>query len=129
MKSIIFFGFIFSLYLLSACNSATTEDEIAEYFPGTYTRSAQNEFGKEYDTLILTMQNEAAKQYRITRNWRYERVRDGQFLEPEYKITSTSAVYDESTKTLKDQRSGITYSIDQTNHALFAGSTKYEKLK
>ena len=129
MKRNVLLGFTISLCLLSACAGPASQDGTSAPLTGTYIRAAQHEFGKEYDTLVVTLRNEASSQYRIVRNWLYERIRDGQALEPEYKTTSGTAIYDHDAKTLKDEKTGIIYSVDPSGQKLYAGSTRYDKLK
>lgn len=119
---------LFAVAFLVGCNSATN-DEVATFIPGTYARTSEHEFGHEWDTLAISLQNASANQYKLVRRWRYERVLDGKPLEPEYKITTTTAVYDAAGKTLQETNRGKTISFDIKAGVLFSGSTKYEKLK
>jgi major membrane immunogen (membrane-anchored lipoprotein) len=64
-----------ALVLLAGCGQSG--DSIKEFIPGTYVRASENEFGKKYDTLVISLQNETAAQYWILRKWRYDRVLDG----------------------------------------------------
>lgn len=115
--------------MATGCNNGSSVDEMKASLPGTYIRASQHEYGKEFDTLVVSLQNEAANEFKLNRRWRYERVLDGKAIEPEYKNTTTAAVYDEATKQLKETETGDTYSFDPASKTLFAGSTKYEKLK
>lgn len=115
--------------IASSCTNGTSADEIKVAIPGTYIRASQHEHGKEFDTLVVSLQNEAANEYNLNRRWRYERVLDGKAIQPEYKNTTTTAVYDEAAKLLKETETGDTYSFDPASKTLLAGSTKYEKLK
>jgi hypothetical protein len=115
--------------IASSCSNETSADEVKVAIPGTYIRASQHEYGNEFDTLVVSLQNEAANEFKINRRWQYERVLDGKAIEPEYKSTTTTAVYDEAAKQLKETETGDTYSFDPATKSLFAGSTKYEKLK
>lgn len=115
--------------LLLGCATSTSKDEIKEAIPGTYIRASQHEFGTEHDTVVISLQNEAANEYSLTRKWKYERVLDGKAIEPEYKNTTTTAIYDANGKLLKETQTGDTYTFDAKQGTLFAGSTKYQKLK
>ena len=108
-----------------ACNGIT-KDEVKPFIPGTYTRISEHEFGKEYDTLIIS---EIGGQFEIQRKWKYERVLDGVAQEPEYKQESTTAVYDSKHHLLNENETGNTISFDQREGILFVGPTKYNKLK
>ena len=103
-------------------------DTVREFIPGTYIRYSQHEFGHEYDTLVITPQNKSAGEYAILRKWKYERVLDGVWLEPEYKRTKTTGLYNTRHKLLRETESGTIYSFDVTEKILFNGPVKYKKL-
>lgn len=129
MKAALFLLILLVGTTLLSCGNGTSADEVKTNIPGTYVRASQHEYGKEFDTLVVSLQNEAANEYKVNRRWQYERVLDGKAIEPEYKSTTTTAVYDEAAKQLKETETGDTYSFDPATKSLFAGSTKYEKLK
>ena len=124
MKKQIFIGCLIGISLL-ACNRLS-KDEFKAFVPGTYVRSSEHEFGKEYDTLTIS---EIGGQFQVERKWRYERVLDGVAQEPEYKQETTTAVYDEKHHLLNENETGNTISFDQKENILYIGSTKYKKLK
>lgn len=103
-------------------------DRVQEFIPGTYIRYSQHEFGKEYDTLILSLQNKNAGVYKIIRRWKYERVIDGELIEPEYKLTVTTGFYQAKSKLLRENETGDIYSFDPDLKILFTGPVKYQKL-
>lgn len=115
----------FIVLFIVACNGIT-KDEVKIFIPGTYTRISEHEFGKEYDTLIIS---EIGGQFEIQRKWKYERVLDGVMQEPEYKQENTTAVYDDKHHLLNENETGNTISFDQREGILFIGPTKYNKLK
>lgn len=122
----------FSLLLIAVitgCGTGSVNDELKAFIPGTYIRAAEHEFGAEHDTILIELQNKAANEYKLTRRWKYERVLDGKPIEPEYKSTQTSGIYNVETKMLQETETGETYSFDIKQKAMFAGSTKYSKLK
>jgi hypothetical protein len=112
---------IFSISLLMACNGSNKSND----FPGTYVRSSEHEFGKEYDTLVIS---EFMDQYKITRKWRYERVLDGVVQEPVYKVKVTTAYYEGKFRLLHENETGNKISIDKFEGILFVGPTKYKKI-
>lgn len=116
------------LTFFASCNSAPADD-VQAFIPGTYVRASQHEYGKEWDTLAIELQNATANQYQVTRRWRYERVLAGQPQEPEYKVTTTAAIYDAQGKKLQEARSGKIYTFDPKSGVLFSGANKFEKLK
>ena len=114
--------------LLYSCGLIKTRDEVQEFIPGTYIRFSEQEYGTEYDTLVILLQNKAANEYRILRKWKYERVLDGKRIEPEYKRVISSGIYNTTHKLLQENESGDIFSFDFTQHLLFNGPIKYQKL-
>ena len=128
MKALSFFSTALILFL-SGCSGSYSKDEIQEFIPGTYVRASTNEFGIEYDTLSISIQNSSGKQYRIVNRWKYERTLDGKKLEPEYKIKTTSALYSPDTKALQEEETLENYTFDIKQNKLFLGKTEYQKIK
>jgi len=117
------------LILLLFCGCTEFKpDPIENFIPGTYIRFSQHEYGTENDTLVITMQNNSANEYTILRKWKYERVLDGQKIQPEYKRLTTSAIYNGKHKLLQETETGDIYSFDLKEKLLFNGPTKYQKL-
>ena len=115
MIAILFIG------LLIACNGSNKSN----VFTGTYVRSSEHEFGKEYDTLVIT---EFMDQYKIIRKWRYERVLDGVVQQPVYKVKVTTAYYEDKYRLLHENETGKRISIDKIEGILFVGPAKYKKI-
>lgn len=118
---------IVGLLVLASC-IRWMRDEIVEFIPGTYCRYSHHEFGIEYDTVVISVRNKAAKEYKILRRWKYERVQDGSPIEPEYKVTLTSGIYNERRRLLEETPTGSLYSFDAKEGLLFNGDAKYRKL-
>jgi hypothetical protein len=102
MKPLLFISIVMA-FIFAGCTSAES-DAIKEFIPGTYIRSAQTEFGKAYDTLVITLQNKSANEYKIQRRWKYDRVLDGKPIAPEYKVTETSGLYDGEKKNCRKRK-------------------------
>ena len=101
-----------------------TRIPIADFIPVTYIRFSEHEFGKEYDTLVITDQSGL---YSIERRWKYERILDGQIIEPEYKKTSMTGILDESV--IIEQQTGIHYLFDPVKKCLYSSNIRYDKLQ
>ncbi len=127
MKALFFIS-ISVLFLLARCSSSES-DAIKEFIPGTYIRFSQHEFGKEYDTLVISLQNESASQYNILRKWRYERVLDGKSIEPEYKQENSSAIYNPETKVLQETETLDLFTFNIEKKLLFNGTNQFTKIK
>ena len=121
---------IFALLLMVIASSCgTAKDDIAEFIPGTYVREGKNEFGKEYDTLVISIQNKDAKQYKIVNKWLFARQVDGEVKEPEYIVKETSGLYNPDSKMLEESETLDHYSFDVKEKVLFDGTNKYQKIK
>ena len=116
MKVVILF-----IGLLIACNGA----DKSNFFTGTYVRTSAHEFGKEYDTIIISALHD---EFKITRRWKYERILDGIWQEPVYKVKVTTAYYDVKFRLLHENETGNRFSIDKGEGILFVGATKYKKI-
>ncbi|MDE3181917.1 MAG: hypothetical protein KGM16_00750 [Bacteroidota bacterium] len=114
--------------LIIGCGLIRTQDKVKDFIPGTYIRFSIHEFGKEYDTLVISLQNASANEYKIVRRWKYERMIYGKVMEPEYKIKITTAIYDMEGKVLQEAVTGKIYSIDPGKNCLFNGPVKFQKL-
>lgn len=110
------------------CSLLKPKDEVQEFIPGTYGRFSKHEFGAEHDTLVITIQNQSANEYRIVRKWKYERLLDGKKIKPEYKKITTSGIYNCTHQLLQEKETGDFYSFDVKKKLLFNGPTKYQKL-
>jgi hypothetical protein len=114
--------------IISGCGTSG-KDEIMEFIPGTYIRAGQNEFGKEFDTLVISIQNLAAKEYKIQNRWHYIRQVEGETNIPEYKVKETSGIYNAETKLLEESETLEHYSFDPKEKVLFNGTNKFKKIK
>lgn len=128
MKALFFIQISVAL-LLTACSSLSESNAIQEFIPGTYIRSAQTEFGQAYDTLVISLQNEPAREYKILRKWRYDRVLDGKPIEPEYKLTESSGIYDTEKNLLQETETLELFTFDVEKKLLFNGANKFTKIK
>lgn len=117
-----------SLMLLYSCTLVTSKSELEKFIPGTYIRFSVHDYGTEYDTLVITLQNQSAHEFKILRKWKYERVIDGTPIEPEYKRLITTGIYNSTQKIMQESETGDQYSFDPKEQFLFIGSTKYKKL-
>lgn len=127
MKPLLFISII-ATFFIAGCTSAES-DTIKEFIPGTYIRSSQTEFGKAYDTLIITLQSKSANEFKIQRRWKYDRVLDGKPLEPEYKVTETTGLYDAEKKIVQETETLEFFTFDAEKKLLFNGANKFTKIK
>lgn len=114
--------------IITACGTSS-KDETMEFIPGTYVRAGQNEFGKEFDTLVISVQNLAAKEFKIQNRWHYIRQAEGDANVPEYKVKETSGIYNTETKLLEEAETLDHYSFDIKAKVLFDGTNQFKKIK
>lgn len=114
--------------IISGC-STSSKDETMEFIPGTYVRAGQNEFGKEFDTLVISVQNPFAKEFNIQNRWHYIRQVEGEANVPEYKVKETSGIYNTETKLLEEAETLDHYTFDIKEKAVFDGTNKFKKIK
>ena len=126
MKYLLFLLMVLVAGLFSCRES--NRDSVRESIPGTYIRYSEHEFGHEYDTLVITLLKESVGIYSILRKWKYERVLDGKWLEPEYKRTETTGLYKPHQQLLRDMETGAIYSFDVDARVALNGPVKYQKL-
>lgn len=127
MKALLFICIVLVFHFVGCTSSES--DAIKEFIPGTYIRTAQTEFGKAYDTLVITLQNKSVNEYKIQRRWKYDRILDGKRIEPEYKITETSGLFDGEKNILQETETLEIFSFDTRNNLMFNGANKFTKIK
>lgn len=125
MKLVLFFMIV---VIGAGCGWKASPDKTRNFIPGTYIRFSTTEFGKEYDTLVISLQNPSADEYKVIRKWKYERMTDATTMEPEYRKKVTTVIYDPEHKLLREPGSGKVYSIDIQKKCLFNGPNKFQKL-
>lgn len=108
--------------------STINDDKVQAFIPGAYVRFKESEYGKVYDTIVISVQNKSANHYLIVNRWRYERAWDGKMLQPEYKVETTSGIYDPKHKLLQQRETMDLFSFDVHEKLLFIGPMKYKKL-
>lgn len=126
MKTVLFI--LSATAIISSCNTSG-KDETIEFIPGTYVRTGQNEFGKEFDTLVISLQNPEAKEFKIQNRWHYIRQVEGEANVPEYKVKETSGIYSSETKLLEEAETLDHYSFDVKEKFLFDGTNQFKKIK
>ena len=111
-----------------ACNSSKT-DAVRSFIPGTYVRFSDHEMRKEYDTLKIEMLSDAGNNYRLTRSSSFQKRLDGQVFPWEFEKEEWTAIYDASKRVLQETKKRKVISFVPERNILFAGTTKYKKIK
>ena len=116
------------LYLIIYSCDLISEDSKKKILPGTYIRISENEYGHEYDTIIVSLINQATSEYRITHKWKFERVIDGQQIEPEYKIQVKSGIFDAKAGFLTEAGTSDQFSFNSEQKLMINGPNHYHKI-
>lgn len=115
------------LLVCVSCNDVwKRSDNTKRFIPGTYVKEVKNEFLFGHDTLII--QCTAGNNYLIVNRTSYQRIRENKILPQRFSELDLSAVYDEKSQNLYEQRLGKTFSFDPANKRLFEGGSQYDKV-
>lgn len=104
-------------------------DKVKDFIPGVYVKSIDDEFTKGMDTLVIDVLDKSAGSYSINKKMSYQQVIDGRQLSPQYKTENWTAVYDENTYQLMEQRKGKVLSFLPEENKLSLGGSEYQKIK
>jgi len=113
---------------LAACN-LFGKGSIQEFIPGAYVRQSTSDVSKVYDTLRISVDNEAANTWMIQESTGYQLIKEGRLQPKQYKKDKQVAVFDETTQQLQKLGSGELLVFFPENATLVAGSAQYQKLK
>lgn len=121
------FTLFIGLLLCFSCNDVwKPSDNTKRFIPGTYVKEVKNEFLFGHDTLII--QCTAGNNYLIVNRTSYQRILVNKILPERFSESNLSAVYDEKSQNLYEQRLGKTFSFDPVNKRLFEGGSEYSKV-
>lgn len=118
---------LFFLMLLSGCGSS--QSKFRDFIPGTYTRYSQSEFGESYDTIVITLKNESAREYKIINRWRYDRVLDGKPIASEFKVKESSGIFYPEHHFLQESQTLMLFTFDTKKNLMYCGTGSFTKIK
>jgi len=121
-RSTILIALIAALFI--RCTSHTTVD-----ISGSYVNQAQSEYGKDYDTLIISSDNSTYKTYSIESRTGYQKIRNGVLHPMEYKQEKWMATWDADKLLLSETELGRQIRFQPEKHSLLLGNSEYRKLK
>lgn len=130
MKNIQFLFFAFTTVLFSCSSPKEKQTEkITSFISGTYVREFEGEYSVGHDTLIISQPDAANNFYTIQHNSSYQKIREKQLQPIEYKSENWTAIFDENTNVLLEQKKGkqITFLPDQNE--LMLGGSRFKKIK
>jgi len=118
--------------ILISCSEPQSEnatEKVKSYIQGTYTRVFEGEYSKGNDTLIITQPDVNNNLYTIKHNMSFQKIRNHQSLSVEYKTEDWTAIFNEETNLLLEQKKGKVISFLPEENALLLGNNKFEKIK
>ena len=97
------------IFLLASCSenkSNKAVKKVKAYIQGTYVRAFEGEYSKGNDTLIIDQPDKNNNYYTIKHNVSYQKIRNKQLLPIEYKTEDWTAIFNEQTNVLEEQKEG-----------------------
>lgn len=114
--------------LTTSCSNLRT-DKVKDFIPGVYVRTVADEFTKGMDTLVIDVLDRSAGSYSIDKKMSFYQTIDSKELSPQYKAEQWTAIYDDDTHQLMEQRKGKVLSFMPDQHLVSMGGSEYKKVK
>lgn len=111
---------------MTGCNNAG-EGAIKQFIPGTYTRFADGEYSKAWDTIIINPFDEERKTYLVVKRVGFQKIRGGRLQPKEHDSGRSVVVYHPTTFQLQDPVSGKLYTFSPGSRTVLVGSVLYDK--
>lgn len=109
-------------------NNKATE-KVKDYMQGTYIRAFEGEYSKGNDTLVIAQPDKNNNYYTIKHNVSYQKIRNKQLLPIEYKTEDWTAIFNEQTHVLEEQKEGRMISFLPDENSLLLGNSKFNKIQ
>jgi hypothetical protein len=116
---------------LLSCSSPQEKatQKITSFISGTYVREFEGEYSKGHDTLVISQPNQDNNFYSIQHNSSFQKIREGQLQPIEYKSEKWTAVFDEKTNVLLEQKKGKQITFLPDKNELMLGESHFQKMK
>jgi hypothetical protein len=130
MKNVQFLSVAFIAVLFSCSNQKEKQTEkITSFIPGTYVRAFEGEYSVGHDTLVIAQPDVANNLYTIQHNSSYQKIREKQLQPIEYKSENWTAIFDERTNVLLEQKKGKQITFLPGKNELMLGTSQFKKIK
>jgi len=131
MNNLKFFLIAIATVLISCgeTKNGNATEKVKSFIEGNYVRAFEGEYSKGNDTLIIAQPGEKNNYYTIEHRSSYQKIRDKQALPVEYKTEEWTAIFNEQTNVLEEQKKGKLISFLPDENALLLGNSKFEKIK
>ena len=111
-------------FLLTRCKSKDSAND----FTGTYILQSQGEYAKDYDTLVVSLNQPSANTYIIQNRSGFQKIRNGIVMPKEFKKTSWLATWDDDKKVLAETNLGRQIQFKDDGKSLTMGNSIYKKI-
>jgi hypothetical protein len=118
--------------VLISCDSMqkkSATEKVKSFIAGAYVRSFQGEYAFGKDTLVIAQPDAHNNYYTIQHKMSYQRIKDKKPLPVEYKVENWTAVFNEQSNVLEEQKKGKRLSFLPDENALFLGGSKFKKFE
>ncbi len=118
--------------LLASCDSIqkkSATEKVKSFITGTYVRAFEGEYSIGNDTLLIVQPDATNNYYTIQHKMSYRQIKDKKPLPIEYKTENWTAIFNEQTNVLEDQKKGKRLSFLPNENALLLGASKFKKIE
>lgn len=123
----LFFVFIAALFSCSSRQEKQTE-KITSFISGTYVREFAGEYAAGNDTLLITQPYEDKNFYTIRHRSSYQKIREKKLQLIEYKSENWTAIFNEQTNVLLEQKKGKQIFFSPEKNELILGESHFKKI-
>jgi hypothetical protein len=131
MKKIKFISIV-CVIMLASCNEMENKmatEKVKAFVAGTYIRSFEGEYSVGNDTLVIVQPDENNYYYIIKHRMSYRTIKDKKPLPVEYRRENWTAIFNERTNLLEEQKKGKKLSFLPDENALLLGGSRFKKVE
>jgi len=118
--------------IFASCNSTQNKsatEKVKSFITGTYVRAFQGEYSFGNDTLVIAQPDADNNYYTIQHKMSYQQIKDKKPLPVEHKTENWTAIFNEQTNVLEEQKKGKRLSFLPNENALLLGGSKFKKIE
>jgi hypothetical protein len=122
------FAFIAIFISCSSMQKKSATDKVKSFIAGTYVRAFEGEYSIGNDTLVIEQPDANNNYYTIQHKMSYQQIKDKKPLPLEYKTENWTAIFNEQTNVLEEQKKGKQLSFSSEENTLLLGGSKFKKI-
>ena len=122
------FAFIAIFISCSSMQKKSATDKVKSFIAGTYVRAFEGEYSIGNDTLVIEQPDANNNYYTIQHKMSYQQIKDKKALPLEYKTENWTAIFNEQTNVLEEQKKGKRLSFSPEENTLLLGGSKFKKI-